>query len=221
MAVRLLDSFWKNAWLDLRTSVKSILLLKRSIGWISALSVGISLQKKVKKGEPFNQLPPPKDTKDIKSRLQIGPAIILYELLLEKYGQQKALELVQEVAQEGAILFLGTILPEIDRNWYNSLTEENKETKLLELVESFPNSTIGALEFGDDSFRFEVKQCSFVELSKSTGHPELAQVFCKGDGVYFERHVNQVKFERPTTLAKGGGCCDFRFEWMDELEGKK
>ena len=83
---------------------------------------------------------------------------------------------------------------------------------------SFPNSTIGALDFEADAFRFEVKCCSFVELSRSTGHPELAKVFCQGDAMYFERNVPNVHFERPTTLASGGGCCDFRFRWIEPGE---
>ena len=213
--MRLLDSFWKNVWLELRTSLKSVLVLRSALGWVEAISVGMALQKRIKAGEPFKNLPAPVSEKDEKSRMQIGPAIVLYEVLLERHTKEEALALVRDVSKEGAIIFLGTILPKIDRAWYDSLNEETKEVSLLELVERFPNSSIGALSFEADAFSFEVKRCAFVELANSTSHPELARVFCEGDGVYFERHVPNVSFERPTALASGGSCCDFRFKWLD------
>ena len=46
---------------------------------------------------------------------------------------------------------------------------------------------------------------------RATRPPGDARLFCAGDAVYFERHVPEVAFQRPSTLAEGGTCCDFRF----------
>ena len=59
-------------------------------------------------------------------------------------------------------------------------------------------------------------QPAFVRLCREAKVPELTPVFCAVDASYFGGVEPAVSLERPTTLAQGGPCCDFRLQFVDE-----
>ena len=54
------------------------------LGLWRALRLGVSLQRRVDRGEPFADLPPATDAREAGSRAQAGPAVLLYRLLRER-----------------------------------------------------------------------------------------------------------------------------------------
>ena len=59
-----------------------------------------------------------------------------------------------------------------------------------------------------------INKCLFNDFFRAHGAPELTSVFCTLDSVWIEElHQPQykVRFERPTTLARGDDACRFQF----------
>jgi hypothetical protein len=68
----------------------------------------------------------------------------------------------------------------------------------------------------DDEQRYhlDVHRCFYVDLLARNGVPELGPVFCEFDAAWIgavdvERHG--FRFDRPTTIARGGATCPFHF----------
>jgi hypothetical protein len=68
----------------------------------------------------------------------------------------------------------------------------------------------------DDERRYhvDVHRCYYVDLLARNGVPELGTVFCEFDAAWIsavdvERHG--FRFDRPTTIARGGDTCPFHF----------
>jgi hypothetical protein len=68
----------------------------------------------------------------------------------------------------------------------------------------------------DDGQRYhvDVHRCYYVDLLARNGIPELGPVFCEFDAAWIgavdvERHG--FRFDRPTTIARGGPTCPFYF----------
>lgn len=199
----------------IRSSLAALQTLRRELGMKTTISVTWELLQRLRKGDPWSELEAPSSNRDTESRTQIGPAIVLYDVLNERFDTERAEEITKKVIQKGAVLFLKSVLPPIDKKHYQTLSLDEREEGLSALVDKFPNVTLGDLEATPDRFRFEVKKCAFVELTQSIGCPELAPLFCSGDAIYFEQYMSDIIFERSATLAKDNKPCDFCFRWSD------
>lgn len=190
--------------------------LGRRLGWWTAIRVGMALRQRVDRGEPFEGLPPSDDPKERASRDQIASAVVLYRLLQERMSQPTALEIVAEVVEAGAHVFLKQAIGPLSRTLFDGLDEAARYQLLDQKVGSFPNTIYQIEEAGTDRVRFTVSACSFVRLCREAKVPELTPVFCAVDASYFGGVEPAVSLERPTTLAQGGPCCDFRLQFVDE-----
>jgi hypothetical protein len=59
-----------------------------------------------------------------------------------------------------------------------------------------------------------IKRCFFNDFFRAHGAPELTSIFCTLDAIWIdELHQPQynVRFERPSTLARGDDACRFEF----------
>jgi hypothetical protein len=66
----------------------------------------------------------------------------------------------------------------------------------------------------DERYLVDVHRCFYFDLLSRNGCPELGPVFCEFDAAWIgaideERHG--FRFERPTTIARGGPTCPFHF----------
>jgi hypothetical protein len=58
---------------------------------------------------------------------------------------------------------------------------------------------------------FDIHRCFYLDVLTEYGAPELAPVYCRLDDLLYEGLWPGVRWQRTGTLARGDGCCDFRF----------
>lgn len=56
---------------------------------------------------------------------------------------------------------------------------------------------------------FNLHSCFYHRVLSFYGVPELTTVFCDSDDVMMEAFDPAVRFERSTTIGRGGALCDF------------
>ncbi|MDO5755278.1 MAG: L-2-amino-thiazoline-4-carboxylic acid hydrolase [Tissierellia bacterium] len=62
----------------------------------------------------------------------------------------------------------------------------------------------------DQEFRFDITKCTWKESCDFLGYPDMCTIFCDGDDVFFGG-MDELRFRRCSTLAKGADQCDFKF----------
>jgi len=184
-------------------------VLWRRFGLIRALSLGWAIERKKGEGRPFGHLPPPRDEKDALSRAQIGPAIVLFAVLVERYDDPTALEVSAAVVEAAALAFLGETVGPLQRRTLAAMDAQQRDAFVRDRMARFPNADVRFDHIDVDEVRFTVTACRFVELCRLAGCPELAPLFCAGDARFFGEVEPDVVLIRETTLAVGGETCPF------------
>ncbi len=189
-------------------------VLMRRLGVWRALRVGLGVRRGVARGEPFGALPPPQTPKDADSRAQLGPAIVLYRLLVQA-GHPDPRGVVGEVVHDGALAFLGHTLGPLRRADLAAMDADTRHAWLTAMGDRFPNATVTWARTGPEQVHFRVTACRFVSLCHALGEPDLAPLFCAGDATFFGTVEPDVQLTRPHTLAEGGPDCPFTLRWKD------
>jgi len=213
--MRLVENPVKNFILQVKTDFYSVYYLISKLGVVNGLKAGLKTKSRLKNNDVFKSLGEPKSVKEELSRLQMMPAIILYEELLKVTSKVKALEILEHIISQGAVFFLSYLIPKITKLQYNSYESAERKEIISSLAEKFPNSTIGSSYSEDETFGFKVSKCLFASYSKQLNYPELAPLFCKGDMHFFNTPNSAFELTRPQTLAEGGECCQFDFKFKD------
>jgi hypothetical protein len=161
-------------------------------------------------GEPFGHLPPPDCDEELKSRDQIGPAILLYRAL-QKLGKTKpeALQITQAIVVEDGIRFLRRNLGTISPAKMAQLAPSERQQFVESRGKRFFNATIRWDRIEADEVQFTVTACRFPRLCEETGVPELATAFCMVDAAYFGNVEPGVTLDRSETIAEGASTCPF------------
>ena len=146
----------------------------------------------------------------------MGQLVLLHDAIAERLGATRATEVAGELVRESAVIQLRSFIPKKTLLKYREIPAEARETILSRTLDKFPNATIDSKTIEADRFEFHVGRCEFVELAKAIGRPEMAQLFCSGDALYFERHLPETRFDRPQMLSEGGAYCDFRIRWSED-----
>jgi hypothetical protein len=66
-----------------------------------------------------------------------------------------------------------------------------------------------------------INKCLFNDFFRAHGAPELTSIFCTLDSVWIDelhRPPYRVRFERPTTLARGNDACRFEFSRVNAAQ---
>ncbi len=198
--------------LDPNERIAAPILLKE-LGVLGALRVGRRIRRRMKRGEPFAEMPPPQGDDERLSREQIGPAVLLYQELQRVTSQAESMRITEEVVVEAGILFLRDTLGPLRRADLEQLDEAGREQFAKERGARFFNATMRWDEIGDDRVRFTVTACRFPRLCADCGVPELAPVFCRADARYFGTVEPDVTLTRPHTIAEGATECPFALQW--------
>jgi hypothetical protein len=201
--------------LQLRTSLMAVRALRKKLGIAPMSKLLWRVLRRERRGEPWEDLDAPASDDERACRAQAGRVILLYDELSDRIGRDEALELLRSIVSEGGVYALRDALPRLNRAELEAMPAEAQDAFLRDVLGRFPNATIGEVELARDRFRYEITRCEFVQLCRRVGRPQLASLFCSGDGLYFERYLTEVHFERPQTLADGDTCCDFRFRWKE------
>ncbi len=184
-------------------------VLVDALGWLGALRVGLAVQWASARGAPFADLPPATTADEAGSRAQAGPAVLLYRALGRRVAGAEALRLTGRAVEEGAIAFLGRTLGPLDRGALDGMGPAEREAWAQGKAAAFPNATVVWKTVTRHEVVFEVTACRLVQLVAHAGHPELAPLFCVGDGRYFGEIEPGTELVRPTTIAGGGERCRF------------
>ena len=188
--------------------------LIQRLGVFGAAVVGWKVDTAQRRGEPFEQLPPPVDERERLSRLQAAPLLLLYRVLKDRLGdEQEALDIARAAAMAGGRAFLGRTLGKLDRATLDALDDEGRQQFAEDKAHQFFNATLTWDHVGADEVRFTVSACHFPRLCEAAGLPEVAPLFCETDAAYFGSVEPDVILERPHTLATGGESCPFRLYW--------
>lgn len=190
-------------------------VLIRELGLWRALVVGRAVRKAAKSGAPFDTLPPPRDRREEQSRAQIGPAVLLYRVLLESQPQAEALRICGEVAAVAGRAFLAEQLGRLRRDDVAKLDEAGREHFARTRGERFFNADLVWNRIDGEAVEFTVTHCSFPGLCAAAGAPELAPIFCEVDRRYFGTVEPDVLLDRPQTIAAGAGTCEFRLSYRE------
>jgi hypothetical protein len=69
-------------------------------------------------------------------------------------------------------------------------------------------------EDSESAIAINVTYCVYYEIPRLCGVAEACDPFCYRDEVFFPGYLEPlgIRFGRTKTLARGGDCCDFRFE---------
>jgi predicted ArsR family transcriptional regulator len=95
------------------------------------------------------------------------------------------------------------------------MEDDDREEFVRERGRKFFNATIEWDRISETAVEFTVTHCEFPGLCEAAGVPELAPVFCKGDGAFFGGVESDVELERPHTIAQGADDCPFRISLRD------
>lgn len=202
-----------------RAELAAVPVLLREVGLVESVKLGWKLEAAKRRGEPFADLPKPDSEDERLSREQIGPAIVLYRLLREGRSQQEALRIARAVVIESALVFLRQSIGTLRRTEIEALDDEGRRQFVRQRGAKFFNATVEWDEISANRVDFTVTHCRFPPLCEAVGVPELAPVFCAGDGKFFGTVEPNTELVRPTTIAQGGATCPFSIRWKDDQEG--
>ena len=191
-------------------------VLIRELGWGEAFSLAIKLKWRLFHKSPFSELNrenKPSEKAKLSQR-QMGPLVVLYELLTESGHSQKfSLELLQKLGDSVATAFLKFNVPIIKREDYGDLPRQEKMNLLTRVTQRFFNADAELSLDDNDNFGFQVNHCHFASYSKALNYPELAPLFCSSDKLFFNTYQDDITFFRSQTLAENNKPCDFNFTW--------
>lgn len=113
-------------------------------------------------------------------------------------------------------LFYSMYPPIEDLKKFNDPFDTFKEWFLVLMNSS---RKIGAFDYDvvenkKDAFQVNCTWCAWHEIHKLLGLENACLPYCHVDDVFFPDYCRQigVRFKRKNTLARGGTCCDYRFE---------
>ncbi len=198
--------------MNLRIKKAAIKVLRKKLGWGKLIKVLPGLSKRQKLGEPWKGLAEPIDQKDKDSRALIGEAILLYRELLNMLTSEEAEQIIREVIIESAVMQLYSLIPKISKDQIMAMTPDARREKFCGIVEQFPNADWVMKKASEDEFEYSITRCRLVELIIEVGHPELADAFCMGDGIYFDRHQPDILLTRDTKIGSNDDTCNFNFK---------
>ena len=131
--------------------------------------------------------------------------------LLDRLGEEFGVDRVNELAAEVVI----RVAQEQGRDMAAALGGND----LSVFANSMDNWTKGGaldteiVEQTDETLLFNVTRCSYAEMYRELGIPELgALLSCNRDGTMVEGFNPNITFTRTQTIMSGATHCDFRYE---------
>ncbi|MCB2192971.1 MAG: L-2-amino-thiazoline-4-carboxylic acid hydrolase [Deltaproteobacteria bacterium] len=150
----------------------------------------------------------------VKSQIEFAA---MYAALARIAGRQKALEILEAIMAQVARIAYPAIFPSpedfnrCDDPWkawtayFTAMAEADKKAgvHVYEIVENT-----------DQAFQMNCTFCAWYAIPQALGEGEACLPSCYADDIYFPEACAKigVAFRRGNTLARGGDCCDFRFE---------
>ena len=150
----------------------------------------------------------------IKSQIEFAAA---YSALGRMIGREKTLAIFNAIMEQIAPIAFPIILPTADEFRSCGDAWEAWKAYMAAMAEADQQAgchVIDIVENSEDAFQMNCTYCAWYEIPKTFGLKEACLPSCYGDDVYFPEACRElgIEFKRTNTLARGGDCCDFRFE---------
>lgn len=143
----------------------------------------------------------------------ILPGLALFRVLLDEYdgNTQLAMADVEEVVRLTILKQTRLLFSPLE--WFQNPFPLFRRGFSL-VMKAFPAQgwTIDYLENNPQSIAFNITHCYYHEVLTQLGTPELTRVFCRADDAMAEHFPPEIRFERSTTIGKGGELCDFCYK---------
>ena len=161
---------------------------------------------------PFARLrEKPKTLQEKCSRRQLAPALILYDVLIERgFSKNDARNQVRLLVKAVAMAFLKFSVPLVPEQSRMPADEKERLRLFKNTCARFFNAD-GDVQLTGSRLSFFVDHCWFADYCRRLGYQQLAGIFCSADASYFESQQPNVVFARSKTLANGDEHCDFVF----------
>ena len=162
---------------------------------------------------PFARLrEKPKTLQEKCSRRQLAPALILYDVLVERgFSEAEARNEVRFLVKAVAMAFLKFSVPRVPNQALMPSDEKERLRLFKNTCGRFFNAR-GDIQLHGSQLSFYVDHCWFADYCRRLGYQRLAGIFCSADASYFESQQPNVVFARSKTLANGDEYCDFVFQ---------
>jgi L-2-amino-thiazoline-4-carboxylic acid hydrolase len=148
---------------------------------------------------------------------QILPGLALYQILRDN-------AIKQGHAPSTALKETGAILERMDvfARWLPLLRNQPFAFAIFRRIGKlslalFPAKgwDIQMVEDSPERFAFTIRRCFYLDVLTAYGAPELTEHFCRLDDVAYAALPPSIKWERTTTLGRGGSFCDFCWRAAD------
>lgn len=142
---------------------------------------------------------------------QVLPGLALYQTLQENAAQRGA-------APVTALQEAGVVLAHLDvlGRWLRRMRSFPLAPTLVRLLfrplmALFPAAgwDIRMQENSPRRIAFTVSRCFYLDVLKAYGAPELTAHYCQLDDLAYAQLPPSIRWQRSTTLARGGPSCDF------------
>ena len=141
-----------------------------------------------------------------------------FSALAEVVESERAVEIMKKVMDETAREPLMLCLPKADN--VRAIDEDNLSIFrdfIGEMAQASGCAGCNEMNVEDespDAFQMNVTWCVWLELAQRMDVPEGCRPNCYADDLVFPEYFDElgIEYSRSQTLARGGNCCDFRFE---------
>ncbi len=188
-------------------------LLRDRLGLVVATKAQWSLIAGGRRGEPFDQLPPPRDDGEAESRAYAGAAIRLIHELEGMVEVDEPLAWAAEAIEEGMLAWLSERIGPFSPRDLMDRAPDERAAFLEERGRRFPNAAVCWMHAGVREVRFVVTACRLVALCHEAGEARLASFFCRGEARFLGGVAPRVVLIRDRTIAAGAPDCPFTVQF--------
>jgi len=145
----------------------------------------------------------------------------LFSAMTAMVGLEKARAIFYEIMENASCPMNEAILPSAEELGEMGNDFQAFRDYLVAFFEAEKEDGLHDYDLVEDSERataINVTYCAFCEIPRLCGIVEACDPSCYSDEVFFPGYLEPLglRFVRTKTLARGGDCCDFRFEKIQE-----
>ena len=136
----------------------------------------------------------------------------IYDVLLEKYGEQQANETIETAIIKAAI--------EQGKNFRDSHGKEPTLEDFSELGKLWEMGGALKREMRKKTathLEYDIVHCAYANMYKEMGLAKIGHLLsCNRDGTFCIGYNPKMRLVRTQTIMEGASHCDFRYEMVDE-----
>jgi len=141
----------------------------------------------------------------------------LFSAMTKRVGPEKTRTVFYEIMDKTSYPMNEAILPSGDELGEVGDAMQSFRDYLIAFFEAEKKDGLHDYDLAEDSDKavaINVTYCAFCEIPRLCGIIEACDPGCYSDEVFFPGYLEPfgIRFARTKTLARGGDCCDFRFE---------